>query len=120
MDLSVQRKVIEILRIIHESHTPVGARVIAYRMYERGYDLGERAVRYHLHVMDAQGLTKRLGYDGRIITERGIDELNNALVADRVGFIITKIERCMLNTTFDLKTKQGSVIINMSITLPLH
>ncbi len=58
---------------------------------------------------------QRLGYDGRVITERGIDELNNALVGDRVGFIITKIERLMLDTTFDLKTRQGSVIINISI-----
>lgn len=115
MDLTVQRKVIAILRIIHESHIPVGARVIAYRMNEKGYDIGERAVRYHLHVLDALGLTKRLGYDGRVITVRGIDELNNALVRDRVGFIITKIERCMLDTTFDLKTKQGNVIISTSI-----
>ncbi len=42
-------------------------------------------------------------------------ELNNALVGDRVGFIITKIERLMYDTTFDLKTKHGSVIINISI-----
>jgi repressor of nif and glnA expression len=115
MDLTVQRKLIAILKVIHESQTPVGARLIAYRLNERGYAIGERAVRYHLHVLDAQGLTKRLGYDGRVITERGINELNNALVGDRVGFIITKIERLMFDTTFDLKTRQGDVIINMSI-----
>jgi repressor of nif and glnA expression len=114
-DLTVQRKFIEILRIIHESQTPVGARVIAYRLNERGYSIGERNVRYHLRIMDERGLTMGLGYDGRVITERGINELNNALVGDRVGFIITKIERLMLDTTFDLKTKQGSVIINVSI-----
>ncbi|VVB90475.1 Global nitrogen regulator NrpRI [uncultured archaeon] len=115
MDLTVQRKLIAILRVIRESQTPVGARLIAYRLNERGYAIGERAIRYHLHILDAQGLTKRLGYDGRVITERGIDELNNALVGDRVGFIITKIERLMYDTTFDLKTKHGSVIINVSI-----
>lgn len=115
MDLAVQRKLIAILRVIRESQTPVGARLIAYRLNERGYAIGERAVRYHLHILDAQGLTRRLGYDGRVITERGIGELNNALVGDRVGFIITKIERLMYDTTFDLKTKHGSVIINMSI-----
>ncbi len=115
MDLAVQRKLIEILRVIRESQTPLGARLIAYRLNERGYAIGERAVRYHLRVLDAQGLTKRLGYDGRVITERGIDELNNALVGDRVGFIITKIEKLMYDTTFDLKTKQGNVITNISI-----
>ncbi len=115
MDLIVQRKLIAILKIIRESRTPIGARLIADRMNLRGYALGERAVRYHLSILDERGLTKRLGYDGRVITGRGIDELNNALVGDRVGFIITKIERCMLDTNFDFKTKRGTVIINMSV-----
>jgi repressor of nif and glnA expression len=115
MDLTVQRKLIAILKIIQERQAPVGARLIAYGMNERGYAIGERAVRYHLRVLDAQGLTKRLGYDGRVITERGANELNNALVGDRVGFINTKIERLMCDTTFDLKTKRGNVIINISI-----
>lgn len=115
MDLTVQRKLVAILRVIQESQMPVGARLIAYRMNERGYDIGERAVRYHLRLLDAQGLTKRLGYNGRVITERGKDELHNALVGDRVGFIISRIERLMCDTTFDTGTKQGTVIINMSI-----
>ncbi|MFZ3058829.1 MAG: NrpR regulatory domain-containing protein [Candidatus Methanoperedens sp.] len=115
MDLTVQRKLIAILRIIRESHTPIGARLIADRLYSRGYAIGERAVRYHLRILDERGFTKRLGYDGRVITGRGIDELSNALVRDRVGFIISKIERLMCDTTFDPLTKQGSVIINMSV-----
>lgn len=115
VDLAVQRKLIAILRVLHGSRTPIGARLIADRMNLQGYAIGERAVRYHLRILDERGLTKCLGYDGRVITERGIDELNNALVGDRVGFIITKIERLMLDTTFDLKTKQGNVIINISI-----
>ena len=115
MDLSTQRKLIAILRLIHESHTPIGGRLIADRMNLRGYSIGERGVRYHLRILDERGFTTRLGYDGRVITERGISELKNALVGDRVGFIINKIERLMYDTTFDLETRQGSVIINMSI-----
>jgi len=115
MDLTVQRKLIAILRIIRESHTPIGARLIADRLYSRGYAIGERAVRYHLRILDERGFTKRLGYDGRVITRQGINELDNALVRDRVGFIISKIERLMCDTTFDPDTKQGSVIINMSV-----
>ncbi len=115
MDLTTQRKLIAILRIIHESHAPVGGRLIADRMNLRGYAIGERGIRYHLRMLDARGFTTRLGYGGRVITERGIIELKNALVGDKVGFIITKIERLLLDTTFDLKTRQGHVIINMSI-----
>lgn len=115
MDLTTQRKLIAILRIIHESHAPVGGRLIADRMNIRGYDIGERGVRYYLRILDERGFTTRLGYDGRIITDRGINELKNAMVGDRVGFIINKIERLLLDTTFDLKTRQGNVIINISI-----
>jgi repressor of nif and glnA expression len=115
IDSMVQRKLIEILRILHENHEPIGARLIADRMNERGYPIGERGVRYHLRILDERGLTSRQGYDGRVITERGINELNNALVGDRLGFIITKIEKLIYDTTFDLKTGQGRVITNTSI-----
>ncbi|VVB87705.1 Global nitrogen regulator NrpRI [uncultured archaeon] len=115
MELDVQRKMVAILRIIYESHTPIGGRLIADRMNLQGYTVGERGVRYYLRILDERGFTERLGYDGRVITERGINELNNALVGDRVGFIINKIERLILDTTFDIRTRQGSVIINISI-----
>ncbi len=115
IDSQVQRKLIEILRILYENNEPIGARLIADRINERGYAIGERGVRYHLRILDERGLTKRQGYDGRIITERGINELNNALVGDRVGFIINRIEKLIYDTTFDLKTMQGDVIINTSV-----
>jgi repressor of nif and glnA expression len=115
IDSMVQRKLIEILRILYENQEPIGARLIADKMNERGYPIGERGVRYHLRILDERGLTKRQGYDGRIITERGKKELENALVGDRMGFIITRIEKLIYETTFDLKTKLGNVIINTSI-----
>ncbi|MFZ2410176.1 MAG: DUF128 domain-containing protein [Candidatus Methanoperedens sp.] len=115
IDSQVQRKLIEIIRILHENKDPIGARLIADRMNERGYAIGERGVRYHLRILDERGLTKRQGYDGRVITEQGINELNSALVGDRVGFIINRIEKLIYDTTFDLKTGEGTVIINTSI-----
>jgi len=115
MELDVHRKMMSILRIIHERHTPIGGRLIADRMNLQGYTIGERGVRYYLRILDKRGFTECLGYGGRVITERGKTELKNALVGDRVGFIINKIERLLLDTTFDLKTRQGYVIINMSI-----
>ncbi len=115
IDSMVQRKLIEILRILYENNEPIGARLIADRINERGYPIGERGVRYHLRILDERGLTKRQGYDGRIITERGKKELENALVGDRMGFIITRIEKLIYDTTFDIVTGKGTVIINISI-----
>jgi repressor of nif and glnA expression len=57
----VERKVIAILKILKDSAEPVGAGIIAYRLRDCGIHLGERAVRYHLQLMDERGLTHLVG-----------------------------------------------------------
>lgn len=110
----VERKVITILKILSESPEPLGARVIAQRLHDYGVDLGERAVRYHLKIMDERGLTRLIGRDGRLVTESGIEELKSALVGDKVGFIISKIELLAIQTTFDWEKRRGQVPVNIS------
>ena len=56
----VERKVISILKILSESPQSLGARIIAHKLKEHGVELGERAVRYHLKLMDERGLTRPL------------------------------------------------------------
>lgn len=111
----VERKVITILKILSESPEPLGARVIAQRLHDYGVDLGERAVRYHLKIMDERGLTRLIGRDGRLVTESGIEELKSALVGDKVGFIISKIELLAIQTTFDWEKRRGQVPVNVSL-----
>ncbi|MBN2110933.1 MAG: DUF128 domain-containing protein [Methanosarcinaceae archaeon] len=113
-DPNVERKLVEIIRIISESEKPMGARLIADEMHNRGYAIGERAVRYHLRILDERGFTEKHGYIGRTITERGKKELSDALISDRLGFIITKIEELIYRTDYDLDTGEGNVIVNMS------
>ncbi|MCL0092514.1 NrpR regulatory domain-containing protein [Dehalococcoidia bacterium] len=110
----VERKVISILRILSESTEPVGARVIARHLKEGGVELSERAVRYHLKLMDERGLTQLAGRDGRLITRQGIEELKSALVQDKVGFVISRIELLAFRTDFDWKTCTGSIPVNIS------
>ncbi|RLC61560.1 MAG: hypothetical protein DRI01_08300, partial [Chloroflexi bacterium] len=50
----------------------------------------------------------------RLITESGTEELNSALVGDKVGFAISKIELLAFRTDFDLDKRTGSVPINVS------
>ena len=64
----VERKALAILRILNDSREPLGARIIARRLKDHGIELGERAVRYHLKLMDGQGLTRLVGRDGRLVT----------------------------------------------------
>ncbi|MCK4362574.1 MAG: DUF128 domain-containing protein [Dehalococcoidia bacterium] len=111
----VERKVNTILKILSGSPEPLGARVIAQRLQDFGIDLGERAVRYHLKIMDERGLTRLIGRDGRLVTESGIEELKSALVGDKVGFIISKIELLAIQTTFDWEKRRGQVPVNVSL-----
>jgi repressor of nif and glnA expression len=114
-DPQVQRKLIEILRIINESDGAIGARIIADKIRERGYQIGERGVRYHLRILDERGLTARKGYSGRVITEKGLQELEDGLIGHRVGFIITAIDELVYNTDLDVDTGEGNVIVNIAL-----
>ena len=110
----VERKVLAILRILGDSREPLGARIIAQRLKDYGIELNERTVRYHLKLTDERGLTQLAGRDGRLITARGIDEVSDALVRDKVGFAISKIELLSFRTDFDLDNCRGSVPVNIS------
>ena len=114
-DPNVERKLIEIMRIISKSDKPLGARLIADELQNRGYAIGERAVRYHLRILDERGFTKKHGYIGRTITEHGQKELSDALISDRLDLVITRIEELVYKTTYDLREKKGNVIVNVSI-----
>jgi len=112
----VERKTLAILKVLSDSHETLGARVIARRLTDHGIELGERAVRYHLKLMDERGLTQLLGQrDGRVLTEQGIKEVKNALVKDKVGFAISKIELLAFRTSFNPQKRAGSLPVNVSL-----
>ncbi|MGC9323567.1 MAG: DUF128 domain-containing protein [Desulfomonilia bacterium] len=112
----IERKSIIILRILNQAQQPLGARIIARRMKDYGISLSERAVRYHLQFMDQKELTRFIGRrDGRVITEKGVEELRNARVQDKVGYAISRIEILAYKTSFDPVRKQGMVPMNISI-----
>ena len=110
----VKRKELAILKILSDCQEPLGARIIARRLKSRGIGLGERAVRYHLKLMDERGLTRLVGWDGRLLTEAGAEELDSALVRDKVGFAISRIELLAFRTNFDWNEGAGSVPVNVS------
>jgi len=110
----VERKTIAIMRILRGSPEPLGARVISHHLKDHGIELSERAVRYHLKLMDERGFTESMGRDGRLITQLGHEELESALVSDKVGFVASKIELLAYQTDFNLDKCQGKVPVNVS------
>ncbi len=113
----VEREKIAILRILGNSQRAVGSKVIARQLKDDyGILLSERAVRYHLRLLDKRGLTHKVSQrDGRVITQLGFEELENAMVADKVGFVIDKIELLAYQTSFDPAKRVGKVPINISL-----
>ena len=112
---SVERKELAIMRILSDSPEPLGARVIAHNLKDYGFELGERAVRYHLKLLDERGLTYLVGRrDGRGLTEKGTEDVKSAMVIDKIGFSISKIETLSFQTTFSCETRSGMVPVNVS------
>lgn len=113
-NIDVERKVIAMLDILRDSKVPLGARVISQKLKENGVALSERTVRYHLKILDERGFTQCIGRDGRIILKRGVEEAQNALVAEKVGMVSAKMDALSFLTTLDLERQTGNVVINLT------
>jgi repressor of nif and glnA expression len=112
----IERKEVAILKILKDSPEPIGATLIAHRLKDYGIDLTERTVRYYLKIMDERGLTYLVGRrQGRLITESGVDELDSALVENRVGSAMTNIEILICQASFELDKYSGEVPVNISL-----
>lgn len=114
MPHETDRKMMEILRILADREEILGAKTIAEELKKKGYDLGERAVRYHMRILDEKGFTERIGYAGREITEKGLKELDKGLIYDQVDFIFAKFEDMIYKTTLNPQNARGSVVVNTS------
>jgi repressor of nif and glnA expression len=111
----IDRKVACIMKILSGSPgEALGSRVIARRLQDFGIELGERAVRYHLKLMDEKGLTRCVGREGRLITETGMEEMEKYAVRDKVSFVTAKIEQLAWQTNFDLDQCSGTVPVNIA------
>ena len=102
-----------ILNVLSEEHgEEVGARRIAEFLSMRGFSIGERAIRYHLKELAERGFTSKKGNLGRVITAKGLRELEQGLVSRRLGFVITHIEEMTYQCDFDISSRSGNVVVN--------
>ena len=115
--IEVQRKRTNILRILDEAGRPLGGTKIARLLREAGIDLKQRMVRNYLETLDASGQTVNLGRRGRRITDLGRQELSQAVIIDKVGFIDARADDLAFRMSLDLTRRTGTVIVNIS-TVP--
>lgn len=109
-----EHRMIEILRILAKQDNPIGSKLIADELKEKGFNLGERAVRYHMQILDEKGYTEKKGYSGRVITDLGREKLEKGLIYDQVDFIYSKFEEMIYLTDFSYMTQKGNVVVNKS------
>ena len=112
-----QQLKVAMLRVLRDAGAPIGSAQIAEDIRLYGIDLGPRSVRLRLKELAAEGLvaeSRRGRGGGRTITEKGIAEIGDALVRDRVGFASAKIDSLACRTTFDPATATGDVVLNLS------
>ncbi len=111
----MNKTMLSILKVLDKQPDKIlGSREISRQLKLHGIELTERTVRYHLRILDERGFTKVFGKEGRMITQKGKEELSHALVSERIGFIISKIETLSYLTNFDLEKNEGDVILNIS------
>ncbi len=114
--LTPQQKVL-ILRLLRDAHGPMGSARIARELEAFGFELSPRTIRLYLEALEQAGLVaqaKRGRGGGRTITPRGLDEIDDALVFDRVGLTAAKVDTLAWNMSFDLGTKSGLIVLNLS------
>jgi hypothetical protein len=110
----VQRKTVAILSILSQFSEPIGTPVACHRLQGDGVTLSERAVRYHVKLIDERGFTESVGRERRVITQLGLGQLETAPISDKVGFVASKIGFLAYQTNFSSNRRQGKVPVNVS------
>ncbi|MBN1647733.1 MAG: DUF128 domain-containing protein [Spirochaetales bacterium] len=111
----IEKKRLAILQIINDKHKPVGSQDISVQLNKMGYNVSERTVRFHLTAMDKDGYTQYLYKKGRVITEKGQKELAKARIYEKIGFLTAKIDQMTYMMSFNLSSREGTVLLNTSI-----
>lgn len=115
MNEQVERKHFLIMKILQKANTPLSSHSIREQLAHRGITISERTVRFHLQALDAQGFTNYKEKKGRFLTSEGFKELNKAHVYERIGFLSAKIDEMICKMTFNPRSCEGSVLINLSL-----
>ncbi len=110
-----EEKRLAILKTLRDASGALGSSKITERLLAMGHDMSERTVRFHLLELDKVGLTDNLGRSGRSITAKGLNELESAQSYEKVGFLSAKIDQMTYKMDFDLATKTGRVVLNVSL-----
>ncbi|RLI70263.1 hypothetical protein DRP05_02980 [Archaeoglobales archaeon] len=104
-----------ILKVLANSDMPLGAKTITEKLDEKGISVKKDTIQYYLRVLDNAGLTKKIGLAGRIISEKGVEELRKGMLKERIGSFIERREEYAYQANFDVDARNGLVSLNLGI-----
>jgi repressor of nif and glnA expression len=108
-----------ILSALQKIGSPANSGRLTQFLAAAGHNLSERTVRLYLAELDEEGLTFAQG-KRRAITEKGLAELRAVDTFRRVGCLSAKIDQMAYSMTFDMVSRTGLVVVNMSLVDPQH
>jgi len=115
-----KKKDLLILSILKNASIPLTSSKISQELHMLGHDISERTVRLYLQHMDKEGFTINHGKRGHKITDKGLYELDSSKIFEKVGFLSAKIDQMTYSMNFDLHTRSGTVVINVTLVEPHH
>ncbi len=113
-----QNKKLQILKVLKNSQKPLRCCSIYEELLSFGIEITERTVRYYLHEMAGEDLIKRTDRRRYKASEKGLKELDSADVIQRVGFLSAKIDQMTYKMGFNLESKKGTVVVNITVVKP--
>jgi repressor of nif and glnA expression len=120
MSEKLKKKHLMILGVLKEANQPLGSVQICEKLVLSGHDISERTVRLYLQELDDAGLTEKANKRKRKISDLGLRELEATKIIERVGFLSAKIDQMTYRMNFDLNSRSGSVVINVTVANPMH
>ncbi len=104
--------IIEMLRVLYFSGGIQASGDLRGALRKQGFDLELRTIRYHLANLEKDGIVRRFGNRGVVLTDRGVAESRMLLVFDRIGVSSREIERVAADSDYDPAADAGTVLVN--------
>lgn len=118
MAQKIEKRRSAILEVLRYNAKPLSSSEITDELLALGHEISGRTVRLYLQKMDREGLTENVGKRQRVITDLGLGELESSRTFERIGFLSAKIDRMTYGMSFDLMSKSGTVVVNITFVEP--
>ena len=105
-----------ILKVLHRIDHPAGATQVAELLRGWGVDLSERSIRLYLLQLDGEGMTQlQSRRSGRVLAAKGLAEVEQGDVIDRMGFISGQIDELTYRMGFHVRGGMGTLVVNTTL-----